>query len=464
MRYDLGIITLLLILTNLVKADSDIDTIPRVAAFLSRYIQHESITGNERNAGMFLASRSSRKGLHVEVFTDAQDSYNFAASLYPLDMMKPNIIFLNHIDVVPAENEADFTHPPFSGTIADGMVWGRGAIDNKGMAVMQLLAIERYVELAQIEDLPYNITMLSVSGEETGGHTGAKIITDRYLDRLNPIVVYGEGGTGIPKLLKRDPERKVFAVSTTFKRRLWLKLTLYISTSGHGSVTPKSYATKDKVLSMNRLVNWSHRVKFSKSTQLMFHELGQLEGGVRGTILKNVGFFRSIVVPTLKKDEVIHSLITNTITITAVNTPPNQPNQIPQEISVVLDCRLLPEVETKDFLRKIERVIRNKDIKVEIIHEDIFAKPTELDDFYEKILVAIKTIFPGSGVLPVLNPASNDNNYFRAKGLPVYGILPVFMEMRHLESIHNIDERIPIEALIDGLNVYTELIGQFLVK
>ncbi|MDD3568280.1 MAG: M20/M25/M40 family metallo-hydrolase [Bacteroidales bacterium] len=60
--------------------------------------------------------------------------------MYPLSFNKPNIIFLNHIDVVLADNCELFTYPPFSGTIADGQVWGRGAIDSKGMAVMQLLA------------------------------------------------------------------------------------------------------------------------------------------------------------------------------------------------------------------------------------------------------------------------------------------------------------------------------------
>jgi carboxypeptidase PM20D1 len=59
-------------------------------------------------------------------------------------------------------------------------------------------------------------------------------------------------------------------------------------------------------------------------------------------------------------------------------------------------------------------------------------------------------------------PASNDNNYFRAQGIPSYGILPVFMSMEHLESIHNVDERIPIDALEKGSKVYIELLKQYL--
>ncbi len=437
------------------------DSIPHSARLLSHYIQYPSVTGNERDAGLFLASITMVKGLHLNVLTNHIDTFNFAASLYPLELNKPNIIFLNHIDVVPAYNGEDFTYPPFSGHIADGHVWGRGAIDNKGMAVMQLLAIERFVEIAKTEDLPYNITLLSVSGEETGGYTGAQVVTDRFLDQLNPLIVYGEGGSGIPELLVNDPERKVFAVSTTFKRSLWLKLTLNMNTSGHGSVPPSKYATQEKVRSLYKLVRWNRKVTFSKTTRTMFRELGKLEGGFRGVVLRNLGLFRPLAVRAMKRDEVVYSLITNTITITAINTPPGPPNQIPQEITVILDCRLLPDVETDDFIREIERMLDNSAVKIEILQEDKFAKPTNVDKYYIHLKKALQTVYPQSGVVPILSPASNDNNYFRAYGIPTYGILPVFMGMEYLETIHNIDERIPIDALEKGTEGYYELLKQF---
>lgn len=188
--------------------------------------------------------------------------------MYPLSFNKLNIIFLNHIDVVPAENCEQFTYPPFSGTIADGQVWGRGAIDSKGMAVMQLLA--------------------------------------------------------------NDPNKKVFTISTTFKRSLWLKLTHSMNTSGHGSVPSKKYVAQGKVRLLYKIVRWNRKVVFSKTTRDMFRELGRLEGGMRGVMLRNLGLFRPLAVRAMRKDEVIYSLIINTITITGIQTPPGPPNFIPQ--------------------------------------------------------------------------------------------------------------------------------------
>ena len=437
----------------------DDDTFPHSALLLSQYVRHASVTGRERMAGLYFSTVARQKGFHVEILTDEPASFNFTASLYPLKMGKPNIVFLNHIDVVPAGGNGEYRYPPFSGMIADGKVWGRGAIDNKGMAVMQLLAMEEFLEVASETDLPFNITMLSVSGEETGGHTGAKIVTGQFMDLLNPVAVYGEGGSGIPGVLRRDPDRQVFGVSVTFKRSLWLELSLKMNTSGHGAVPPSSYVVQDKIQSLNRLTERNRRVIFTESTRNMFYELGNVEGGLRGLALRNLRLFRPLVVPAMKRDEIIYSLITNTVTITAVNTPSGPPNIIPQEITAVLDCRLLPEFDTGEFIAKISSLMGNNDLEIKILHEEPTVPPTRVDNFYDYMKEAIRKVYPGAGVIPILAPASNDNNYFRRHGIPTYGILPVFIPVYLLETIHNVDERLPIGALEKGLAVYRELIN-----
>ena len=460
LRFPFLIILLCFSFSNGSAADyHDDDTVPHSARLLSQYIRHASVTGRERMAGLYFSTVARQKGFYVEILTDEPASFNFTASLYPLKMGKPNIVFLNHIDVVPAGGNGEYTHPPFSGMIADGKVWGRGAIDNKGMAVMQLLAMEEFLEVAAETDLPFNITMLSVSGEETGGHTGAKIVTNQFMDLLNPVAVYGEGGSGIPEVLKRNPDRKVFGVSVTFKRSLWLELSLKMNTSGHGSVTPSSYVVKNKIKSLNRLSERNRRVIFSESTRNMFYELGVIEGGFRGLALRNLRLFRPLVVPALKRDEIIYSLITNTVTITAINTPPGPPNKIPQEITAVLDCRLLPEFDTGEFIAKISRLMGNNDMEIEILHEEPKVSPTRVDDYYFYLREAVRKVYPGSGVIPILAPASSDNNYFREHGIPTYGFLPVYIPVYLLETIHNVDERLPIDALEKGLAVYRELIN-----
>lgn len=443
----------------LIALASDDQAVPRSADLLSRYIRHKSVTGSERMAGLFFSTVARQKGFHVEVLTDEPDSYNFTASLYPLESGKPNIVFLNHIDVVPAVSVDEFTYPPFEGVIADGKVWGRGAIDNKGMAVMQLLAMQYYVDLATETDLPFNITMLSVSGEETGGEKGAKIIVSEFFDLLNPVVVYGEGGSGVPDVLVREPDRKLFGISIAFKRSLWVELTLAMTTSGHGSIPPSSYVVQDKIQALNRLTERNRRITFSESTRNMFYELGRVEGGMRGLALRNLRLFRPFVVPAMRREEMIFALITNTITITGINTPEGPPNLIPQEITAILDCRLLPETDTGKFLEKIRRSLVNSDVDIRVIKEAVHAPPTQPDEFYDYMKEALQRVYHGAGVIPILAPASNDNNYFRSQGIPTYGILPVYLPVYLLETIHNVDERLPVDDLEKGVEVYRQLIA-----
>ena len=438
-----------------------IDTIPHSARVLSEYISHPSVTGDERMAGLYFSTLARQKGLYVEILTDDPGSFNFTASLYPMESGKPNIVFLNHIDVVPATEEAErkYTYPPFSGAIADGKVWGRGAIDNKGMGVMQLLAIEQFVELAAETDLPFNITMLSVSGEETGGYTGARIVTEEFLELLNPVVVYGEGGSGIPGILKRDPDRKLFGISVAFKQSLWLELTLNTVTSGHGAVPPPDYVAKEKILALNKILNRNRKITFSETTRNMFYELGRVEGGLRGLALRNLRLFRPFVIPAMKREEIVKSLLTNTITITSIRTPAGPPNQIPQEITVVLDCRLLPESDPEEFIAMVRDVLDNQNIEIRVLHGRERTPPTKMDDYYYFMKQALENVYAGSAVIPILAPASNDNNYFRAHNIPTYGILPVYIPVYLLETIHNVDERLPIDALEKGISVYSELIS-----
>lgn len=440
------------------------DSIPYSAHLLSEYIQKQSVTGNEKEAGMFFAQLAEQHGLYVEIFTDEIDKYNFAASLYPLSLKKPNIILLTHIDVVDAQDLSLNTYPPFSGAIAEGFVWGRGSIDNKGMGIMQLVAVSKYVEIAKHTDLPINITIVAVSSEETGGEKGAMIIANQFLDYLNPVVVYGEGGSGFDGLLSKNPSKHVYGICLAAKRTLWLELTLNVKSSGHGSVPPINYSIQQKINALERVVtiNKFRPLQYCEPSIRMFKEVGEIETGFRSMAYKNIQFFSPFVAPFLKQNDAIYSLLSNTITITCLYTTPGAPNVIPNQTKAILDCRLLPNVSTDEFLAKMRKWLMNDSIKIKILSESIMAPPTVPDQYFFKLKNALKSVYTEAEVISILVPASNDNNYFRAKGIPTYGILPIFLSPEAMSSIHNINEKISIESLEQGVQVYDNLIKSIL--
>jgi carboxypeptidase PM20D1 len=438
------------------QAPDYIGTLSREEAstILGEYIRHASVTGNEKPAGQFLEKICREKGLHVRIFTDKPDSYNFAASLYPLGMNKPNVILLNHIDVVPEGDTTGWKHPPFSGAIIGDTIWGRGTADMKGAAIMQLMAIAVFAGEAGKTDLPFNVSLLCVSGEEKYGGTGAAIVSGSFLSELNPAVVFGEGGIGTKNILGRDPEKMVFAISISEKRALWLKLSLNRETSGHGSVPPPEYANKMMINALHSLISSNPRIRFNESTRSMFRAYGKLEKGLTGMVLNRPGLFKPLITGRLRKDPLLLSTVTNTMTITRFADQENEINQIPQEAKVMLDCRLLPGTPTDEFIGYIRKRLKTGNIDISIIRETKNAPPTVPERYYSMFCESLTETYPGAGMMPVLFPATTDNNYFRNAGVPVYGIIPAVLGEELIKTIHNYNERIPVESLVKGTEVY----------
>ncbi len=432
------------------------------AQLLSRYVQIPSVSGSEKEAGLFFSRFCQEQGLYVHVFTDEADSYNFAASLYPLDEGKPNIVLLTHIDVVPPGDEEGWTYPPFSGLIVDGMVWGRGAIDNKAMGVMQVLAMIQFIERAREEDLPYNVTLLAVSGEETGGDKGARIIADFFLDYLNPVVVYGEGGAGVTGILGADPDKPVFGIGVSQKRRLFLAIESSVPASGHGSVPRAQYPTKEVVRATSALLEARPKIVISPTVREGMEQLALHERGFRQRILGNIGFYGPLLGRFLRDDPLVISMITNTISLTSLTSMEGAYNQIPSNARAVFDCRLLPDVDEQVFLNHVAQIVSPYEVTIEVIASSPKTPTSPQGPFYKALEESLYEVFDDVLVTPFMFVAINDNRFFRRKGIPSYGLLPSLMPEELMESIHYFDERFPVESLHQGIDVYVRLINKLL--
>jgi carboxypeptidase PM20D1 len=431
---------------------------------LSEYIKHPSVSGNEKNAGEYFAGICREKGLTIKILSDYSARYNFTASLYPLDLNKPNIVFLNHIDVVNEGDTSVWIHPPFSGAIINDTVWGRGAIDMKGVAIMQLLATSSLSAMARQNDLPVNVTLLCVSGEENYGVNGAEYVCDTWYNTLNPAVVIGEGGIGSKNMLTRFPEKLVFAISLSDKRAVWIKLHLNYKASGHGAIPPPEYACKMMIKALSSLTQTNPSIHFNDVTTNMLKSYGKMEKGLKGFLIQYPRFFKPIIAGGLRKNPIILSTLTNTITLTHIENGVKCINQIPQEISAYLDCRLLPETSTDDFLEYLRKIIGNNNIGINVIKESKNAPPTKPDICYTLFGKSLAETYPGAGLFPVLFPATTDNNYFRAKGVPVYGFIPAVLNEDQMQTVHNYNERIAVNSLVLGAKTYSRFLEMILMQ
>lgn len=422
---------------------------------LSMYIQHKSLSGEEKKAGEWLKSICLENGLNINQFGNSDGNYNFAASLIPLSDSLPNIIFLNHIDTVDEGDSSLWKYPPYSGHISQHEIWGRGAFDNKGAAIMQLCSILKFKSIYSKQKLPYNVTFLAVSCEETMCNGGIKFVLENHLRDLNPVTVIGEGATELNTMLELKSKSSVFGISIAHKRPLWIELSLKIPTSGHSSVTPLAYANKEMTIALANLIKKKPKIIFIPENKSILKHLGKELKGLKGFVLRHPSLFKPILISKLRKEPELISLFNNTITITSINSNNDVINKVSQNIKVTLDCRLLPEHAKYQFLSFLRKSLKNDQIRINVI-DQMKSTPISCADnnFYIDMETAIQSVYPEAKVFPILLPNFNDVGLFRKYGVEGFSIIPVSLNKDQLMGIHGINERLPIKAVEQGINVY----------
>lgn len=428
---------------------------------LTSYVSIPSVTGNELEAGQFFEEFCLSKGLHITRFSTDTASYNFAATLFPLSDERPVVWFQHHIDVVPAGDEELWDFEPFEGTLQNDTLYGRGVIDCKGLGVMQLMGLLEFKELYEDDDkLGFNVGLLCVSAEELEGDLGSVYVMENHLEELKPAVIFGEGGAGLEGVLHSDPSRRVYGMSVAEKSALWLKLELELVSFGHGATPAASYANKIMINSLSRLNNRKMVLDFNRTNKRMFRKLGKAEGGLRGFFIRHMNWWvlRPFVKKYIKNDPLLESLTTNTITVTKIFNPPGPPNKIATTSTAYLDCRLQPGENKKAFIRRIEKILDDPRITIKEVNNSGDPRATNPDKFFDAMEEAILMSDPEALVVPMLFPATSDNSLFRSYNIPTYGLIPAVLDQSVIESVHSVNEKLPVAALEQGIEIYRNML------
>lgn len=414
----------------------------------------------EKKLGHFFINFAEKNGLCATDLSDNDSSTLIIISLFPVDEKKPCVVLLSHLDVVDADStDNSWKYPPYQGIINNDTVYGRGAIDMKGISVMHLFSLLKLKETLKnisYDQLSQNVALLLVGNEELGGKKGAEIVCNRFFHKLNPAVVLGEGGAGLKGIIPGKPDQKVYFVSIAEKKNVWIKLESKSRTHGHASVPSDKSANKILLRAIAKVENEEPKIKFDKTNKLMFHRLGEITGGVEGFILKHISWliFKPFRKKILSKSEILLPMVTNTFTLTKIYNPPGAINQITSESAAYYDCRLMPRFNETAFTLKRLMGTLDPRIKITVIEETPEAPPTKPDKFYTILEESIVESIPDAQVVPYLFVASSDNSYFRSCGIPTYGLMPIEMSKEMIESVHSSNEHIPVKALNDGIEIY----------
>ncbi|HEX2227599.1 MAG TPA: M20/M25/M40 family metallo-hydrolase, partial [Candidatus Binatia bacterium] len=332
-------------------------------AILSRYIQVDTTNppGNEINAARFLKQIFEGDNIEARIIESAPGRGNIIARL-PGDGSKKSVILLHHMDVVPADSK-EWAEPPFSGSVKNGEVWGRGALDNKGPAVaelMTLLALKR-----QKIALKGDVIFLGAADEEAGGAMGAGYLLEKHPELFaNVGIVLNEGG-GIR--LGKDGKAREYSIGMAEKTPLWLRLTAR-GQAGHGSTPGGNLAVHKLIAALQRITQYQPPIKVVPEVQKFYAQIAQAEAEERRNKFLDLraSLQDQAFAAEFTKDPRHNASVRNTIAITVI-TASEKTNVIPAQATAELDARLLPGEDPKAFISELRKVMSDDSIAIEVI-------------------------------------------------------------------------------------------------
>jgi acetylornithine deacetylase/succinyl-diaminopimelate desuccinylase-like protein len=413
--------------------------------------------GNETEAAKYLAKNLEREGFKCELLESAPSRGNVVTRIRGTGE-KPTLLLLSHLDVVAA-NPKEWSVDPFGGVVKDGFVWGRGALDMKGMTAIEVMVL-KLLKRNNVK-LKGDVILAATADEEKGGEAGAGWLVANHPEKVHADYVINEGGgLAIP-----INDKNLYTVNTAEKGIFWFKVRAK-GTPGHGSVPG---AADNAIMRINKVVeklgNYRAKIVITPTVRLFLSEVAKENKNLRESIsllLGNPKMGDQILDVLAQADkymaEELRARLRMTITPTIIRGGVKE-NIIPSECEAVFDCRVLPGQTPQQAIEEVKGLLKDvglEKLEFETIQaNDPSESPVE-NLLYKTIEGVLREFEPNCGVAPILLTGGTDSRFFRKMGAVCYGFQPMRADMPYgeiLKTVHGVDERISVRNLVFGTSV-----------
>ncbi|MCX6386028.1 MAG: M20/M25/M40 family metallo-hydrolase [Solirubrobacterales bacterium] len=395
--------------------------------------------GNERAAQEWLGARFTEAGFEVELIGAEPERPNLIARLRG-DGPGPTLCLSSHVDTVLA-SAREWTHDPWSGDLADGFVWGRGALDMKSQTACEAAAA---LSLARGGWRPKGeLLVVVLVDEETGGALGAQWITREHPDKVRCDLFLNEGGG---KVIEYDG-RRLYPLGCGEKGVFRFSV-ITEGVAGHASI-PKIGV--NALLKMGPVLD---RLGASQPSYDLTEDARALlvaltDGGEVGQFDATVALDRVRSIDS-ELAIIVEAMLGVTLTPTRIRAS-EKVNVIPSQAVLEVDCRVPPGLGEEQARVRIEEVLGSDGHRIEFINQVVGNRSPFVTTFSAAIGDWLGEQDPGCEVVPFVLPGFTDSRYFRAAfpDLVAYGFFP----HRHMTMgeasplIHSADERIDVRDL-----------------
>ncbi|MCT1394465.1 M20/M25/M40 family metallo-hydrolase [Microbacterium sp. p3-SID338] len=429
--------------------DSSLPEVARVASDLIRIDTSNYGGGNakgEREAAEYVGAYLKELGLEVEYYEPIPRRTNVLARVPGRDRTKPALVVHGHLDVVPAVAE-DWTVDPFAGTVQDGMLWGRGAVDMKNMDAMILTAVADILRAG--EQPERDLVLAFFADEENGGVEGsALVVKDRPEWFAGATAAISEvGGYSISV-----DDRRAYLLQVGEKALIWIRL-VATGRAGHGSRLHEDNAVTKLAEAVAAIGRTRWPVRLTPTTEALLQGLSALSG-------RSADDPDALAAAAGPAEAFLRSTFRTTTNPTAL-TAGYKHNVIPERAEALIDVRVIPGTED-DVLAELRRIVGD-DIRIETVVRDIGMETPFTGELVEAMVAALGRHDPGVPVIPYLLGAGTDNKALATLGITGYGFAPLRLpaDLDFTGMFHGVDERVPVDSLVFGQRVLADLLRTY---
>ena len=399
----------------------------------------------ERKAAEYVAGLLGEVGLTPAVFESHSKRTSLVARVEGADRTRPALLIHGHLDVVPA-NAGDWRQHPFGGEIADGCVWGRGAVDMKDMDAMMLAVVRQ--RLREGRKPARDVVLAFTADEEAGGNWGARFLTEQHADLFEGVTeAIGEvGGFSVPV-----GDQRLYAVQTAEKGLAWMRLTA-TGTAGHGSMIHSDNAVTALAEAVARIGRHQWPTQLPDSTKAFLRQAAQALG-----VDFNPEDPASIIGKLGGMSKMIGATTQHTVNPTGLKAG-YKVNVIPQTANAEIDGRFLPGRED-EFFEQLDRLL-GAAVGREFIHHDMALETSADGQLWDAMSAALGAEDPDATVVPYCLSAGTDAKWFAKLGIRCFGFSPLRLpsELDFSGMFHGVDERVPVTGLQFGVRVLDRLL------
>ncbi len=431
------------------RADAQATTLRHLQNLIA--INTENPPGNEIRTAMYFDSvLRAVPGVETRILRVPEDTMraNFVARLRVPNARQKPVLVMGHMDVVGADT-TKWETDAFTPTIRDGYLYGRGAIDDKGMLAATLTALVQLA--AQRDRLDRDVIFFATAGEEGGPSVGVDWVIEHHRDLIGDAeFALNEGG----RIRVANGRIRTVNIQTT-EKVYYNVIATATGTSGHGSVPLPDNALAALSRAVNRVHEWRAPVRLIETTRIYFQRLAAIEEDAE---MKRA--MEQLSAPNatpqqidaaaavLSRDPLHNAVLRTGASLTLLNGG-FRSNVIPSEGKATFNMRIVPGEDPNEMVRMMNEIDGEPQVTFALESQPTAAPPPSpvSTELFQAMEAAARVMAPSATVLPFMSTGATDGAALRAIGIPTYGILPMPLPMEDELRMHGDNERVPVPAV-----------------